>query len=578
MNALDWLVLLSTLIGIAIYGMWKTRGRRDLDHYLKGDHNSRWIVIGLSVMATQASASTFLSTPGQGYQTGLSFVQNYFGAPIAMIIIAAVFLPIYRRLNVYTAYEYLGKRFDNKTRLLGTFLFLFQRGIQAGITIYAPAIVLSTVFNWQLHLTIIFSGAVVIIYTVKGGSQAVTLTQKYQFVVIIIGMMTAFFVLLQKLPANLTFPNAVAMSGMFHKLKAIDYSVDYRQRYTLWTGLIGGMFLALSYFGTDQTQVQRYIGGASLRDSRMGLMFNAVMKIPMQVFILMLGCMLFVFYQFEKAPLFFDQRAALQIPEKDVKSRETLQQWSRDFDKLQATQRELAHEWMNAKAAGDAEKAANVGKMALDVQSNIEMIRSDAKKLILAANPRAKVNDSDYVFITFILSYLPHGLLGLLITVFFAATLSSKAGELNALASTTIVDLYRHLIYPGASDRHYVIASKCFTIFWGVFAIMFALLANMAENLVEFANIIGSLFYGVILGLFLVAFFAKWVRGTAVFFAGLIAQALVLLLYITTPIGYLWYNVIGTGACVIVAIMLQALLGSEVEPRGFDVLPPSNPT
>ncbi|HVT88924.1 MAG TPA: sodium:solute symporter [Tepidisphaeraceae bacterium] len=560
MNPLDWLVLLGTMLGIAAFGMWRTRGKRDLDHYLKGDHNTSWIVIGLSVMATQASAVTFLSTPGQGFHDGLGFVQNYFGAPIALMIIAAVFLPIYRKLNVYTAYEYLGQRFDTKTRLLAAGLFLFQRGIGAGITVYAPAIVLSSVLGWNLDLTIALSGLVVIIYTVKGGSQAVTLTQKYQFIVIMAGMITAFCILLHKMPVGLG--DAMAIAGTFGKLKAVDYSMDYRQRYTLWSGLLGGMFLALSYFGCDQTQVNRYIGAKSLRESRMGLLFNAVFKIPMQFFILLLGCTLFVFYQFEKPPVYFGPVT--------WKSQAVRRSAEETWAQLHDQQQKAIQNWLDGRHAGnraqqlDGLQTAWAARTDIEAHQNMWLKNEDAS---------LKSNQSDYVFITFILAYLPHGLIGLLITVFFAATLSSKAAELNALASTTVVDLYRHVIRTDASDRHYVLAAKWFTVFWGVFAIVFALLVKMAENLIQFGNIVGSLFYGVPLGLFLVAFFIKRIRGDAVFWAAVLSQAMVLLLWWFTPIGYLWFNVIGLAGCIAGAALLQAVLGPRSAQRGFPVLP-----
>ncbi len=563
MNGLDWLVLLGTMLGIAAYGMWATRGKRDLNHYLHGDRNTRWIVIGLSVMATQASAVTFLSTPGQGYMDGLGFIQNYIGAPIALLIVSAVFLPIYRKLDVYTAYEYLGKRFDKKTRLLGAGLFLVQRGIGAGLTVYAPAIVLSSVLGWRLDLTIILSGSVVIIYTVTGGSQAVTLTQKYQFLIIIAGMLTAFFILLAKLPADLTFNDAMALAGNFHKLKAIDYSIDYTKRYTIWSGLLGGMFLALSYFGTDQTQVQRYLAGASLRESRLGLMFNAVFKIPMQFFILLLGCMLFVFYQFEKPPMFFG-------PVQWKPGTESIER-QQSFDETQSLKQRELRNWLDARHKGDANTEAAWLDQAARSRTISEMHRDHAKDRLLIAS-RGRGNEADYIFITFILDYLPHGLIGLLIAVFFAATLSSKAGELNALASTTIIDVYRHLVRPDAPDEHYVVASKVFTVFWGVAAICFALSISMAENLIQYGNIIASLFYGVILGLFIIAFFFRDIGGTAVFWSAIAGEAIVLLLYFTTSIGYLWYNVIGPVTCVGFSVILHLFLRPKTEPRGFPVI------
>lgn len=558
MNTLDYLVLLGTLIGIALYGAWATRGKRDLHSYVRGAHNTHWLTIGISVMATQASAVTFLSTPGQGFESGLGFVQNYFGAPLALIIIAVVFLPIYRRLNVYTAYEYLGKRFDSKTRLLGAGLFLIQRGLGAGITIYAPAIVLSSVMGWRLDLTIIGSGLVVVGYTVSGGSAAVNLTQKYQVGVIFIGMVAAFFVLLAKLPAGLGFSDALAVAGGFHKLEAVDFSLSPERRYTVWTGVLGGLFLALSYFGTDQSQVQRYLSGASLRESRLGLMFNALFKIPMQFFILLLGVLVFVLYQFDRPPVFFNQTAWHHQVTQDTTGQ--LRTIENNFNTAHAEKREHLQTWLEARRSGDPAAAETARLAALDAHGRTEAARAETKAFLKTADPRVSGNDSDYVFITFILSYLPHGLIGLLIAVFFAATFSSKAGELNALGSTTTIDLYRHVIKRDASDAHYVIASKCFTAMWGLVAIGFALFANLVENLIQATNIIGSIFYGVVLGLFLIAFFLKRIGGTAAFWAAVSAQLLVFVLYATLSISYLWYNVIGCAACMLFGLLIQLFL------------------
>ena len=556
MNWLDYLVLVGTMVGIAAYGIWRTRGRRDLKTYLKGAQNTPWLVIGLSVMATQASAITFLSTPGQGFESGLGFVQNYFGAPFALIVIAAIFLPIYRRLNVYTAYEFLGRRFDTRTRLLGAALFLIQRGIGAGITIYAPAIVLSTVMGWRLDVTILCSGMLVVLYTVAGGSEAVSLTQKYQIGVIFAGMITAFCVLLSRLPPSLTLPDALAVAGGFHKLRAVDFSFNVHERYTFWSGLLGGFFLALSYFGTDQSQVQRYLSGSSLRESRLGLMFNAIFKIPMQFCILLLGVSVFVLYQFDRPPVFFNQAAWRHQAEKD--GGERLHAIEADFSAAFAGQRQKLQVWLDARHAHDAAGEASAHAAVLAAHETIESIRAQAKKVMAGA----KSSDSDYVFITFILGYLPHGVIGLLVSVFFAAALSSKAAELNALGSTTIVDFYRHVIKRDADDAHYVTASRVFTVFWGMVAIAFALFANLTENLIQASNILGSIFYGVVLGLFLVAFFLKWVGGVAVFWAALMAQALVFTLYFSLSISYLWYNFIGCAACVIFSIILQSLMRS----------------
>ena len=559
MNALDYVILVGSMVGIAAYAVWNTRGKRDLRGYLKGSGGTRWLTIGLSVMATQASAITFLSTPGQGYESGLGFVQNYFGAPFALVIVAAVFLPLYRKLKVYTAYEYLGHRFDSKTRLLGAGLFLVQRGLAAGITIYAPAIVLSTVMGWRLDATIVCSGLLVVIYTVAGGCDAVNLTQKYQIGVIFAGMIAAFFVLLARMPAGLSLGDALTLAGGFHRLQAVDFSMSPDRRYTFWSGTLGGMFLALSYFGTDQSQVQRYLSGASVRESRLGLMFNAVFKIPMQFFILLLGVLIFVFYRFERPPVYFNKAAWSLQADRDKGGK--LRSLDSAFTLAHAEERRQIEDWIGARHAGNAQAEAAARQAALRAQERVEAVRAETRAALDAASPGAKANDSDYVFITFILDHLPHGLIGLLVTAFFAAALSSKSGELNALGSTTTVDVYRHIVRREASDAHYVVASKVFTAFWGLVAIGFALFANLAENLIQAVNILGSIFYGVVLGLFLVAFFFKGVGGTAVFWAAIAAQALVFVLYSTLSISYLWYNVIGCAACILLGILLQAALG-----------------
>jgi len=558
-NGLDYGILVGTLLAIAVFAVWRTRGKKDLSGYLRGSGNARWLTIGLSVMATQASAVTFLSTPGQGYESGMGFVQNYFGAPLALIVVAVFFLPIYRRLKVYTAYEYLGHRFDSKTRILGAALFLLQRGLGAGITIYAPAIVLSTVMGWRLDATIICSGLVVVAYTVMGGCDAVSLTQKYQIGVIFAGMVAAFFVLLSKLPPGLTFSDALSVAGGFHKLGAVDFSLNPDRRYTIWSGVLGGMFLAMSYFGTDQSQVQRYLGGASLRESRLGLMFNAVFKIPMQAFILLLGVLIFVFYQFERPPVFFN-RAAWDYQAAHG-SGAPLRALDAAFQAAHADERRGLEEWIGARRSGDVAGEARAHAAAAEAQGRGQAARDRTRDILAQAGPRGSSNDADYVFISFILGYLPHGLIGLLVTAFFAAALSSKSGELNALGSTTTVDIYRHLVRREASDAHYVTMSKWFTALWGLVAIGFALFANLSENLIQAVNILGSIFYGVVLGIFLVAFFLKRIGGTAVFWSALASQALVFALYSTLSISYLWYNVIGCVACMGLSLVLQGVIG-----------------
>lgn len=562
MNFLDFVVLIGSMIAIAAYGAWHTRRHRNLNHYLRGDETVGWLTIGISVAATQASAITFISTPGQGYESGLDFVQNYFGMPLALILVAAVFLPIYRRLKVYTAYEYLGHRFDAKTRLLGAALFLVSRGLAAGITIYAPAIILSTVLGWRLDLTIILSGLLVIIYTVSGGSQAVTLTQKWQMAVIFGGMAAAFIILLVKLPTSLG--DAFTVAGGFKKLQAVSFSFDVHRRYTFWTGVLGGFFLSLSYFGTDQSQVQRYLSGSSLRESRLGLMFNAVLKIPMQFFILLLGVMVFVFYQFEPPPVFFNQAAWNQAVQHDSDGK--LRALEQQFSATYAQKEQSIHEWLDARHAGNREAETAARAQALAALEQVNALRTEAKGVMEQDDPGVKSNDADYVFVTFILNHLPHGLIGLLIAAFFAAALQSKSAELNALGSTTTVDFYRHLLKREATDAHYIAASKWFTFFWGLVALAFALFANLVENLIQAVNIVGSVFYGVPLALFLVAFFLKRVGGTAIFWAALVAQALVFVLYFSLNISYLWYNFIGCAACILLSLILQLALGNNANP------------
>jgi len=559
MNTLDWLILLGTMLGIAAYGAWRTRDVHSLNTYLKGNRSTGWGTIGISVMATQASAITFLSIPGQGFESGIGFVQNYFGLPLALIIVCAVFLPIYRRLGVYTAYEYLGRRFDSKTRLLSAGLFLVQRGLATGVTIYAPAIILSAALGWRLDLTIIGTGLLVIIYTVVGGSAAVNLTQKWQMAVIFGGMVTAFIVLLVKLPDGLGFGGAAHVAGALGKLEAVDFSFNPDRRYTFWTGMLGGTFLMLSYFGTDQSQVQRYLGGAALREGRLGLMFNALLKIPMQFFILLLGALVFVFYQFQEPPVFFNQTEWRQHEQgaEGARFRALDEKFNAAFTENQSKIRA----WLAARETHEAAAESAARAAMAKSQQRVQAVRAEAKAALVADDPHAKTKDSDYVFITFILDYLPHGAIGLLVAVMIAAALGSKAGELNALATTTTIDLWRHFRPLAVHDEaRNIRVAKWFTVFWGMFAIGFALYAGFAENLIEAINILGSIFYGVVLGIFLVAFFLKRVGGTAVFWAAVTAQLLVFALFFSLKISYLWYNLIGCAACVLVSLIIQLLM------------------
>jgi len=558
-NRLDYLVLIATILAIPVYGLWRTRGSASLGQYLKGDASIRWATIGLSVLATQAGPITFLSMPGQAYESGMGFIQNYFGQPLALIVVCAVFVPIYQRLKVYTAYQYLRERFDQKTQLLGAFLFLVQRGIAAGITIYAPAIVLSALLGWRLNLTIWLAGGLVIVYTVVGGTKIVSITQRYQMIVILVGMAIAFAVAVYRLSPDLSFEHTLSVAGKMGKLEAVDFSVDPHKRYTFWSGLIGGFFLALSYFGADQSQVQRYLAGGSLKESRLGLLFNAAVKVPMQFFILLLGAIIFMFYQFEKPPVYFNQPAYQRAAESGYGPQLAALQTQFDdvFTQKRAAIRSLAD-------VSATERGAAMTKLqGLDAQAH--ELRNKTKGILAQAGVDPKSKESDYVFITFILQQMPHGLVGLLIAVILCATMSATSAILNALGSTTAIDFYRPLIRPNASDHHYVVAAKTLTAVWGLIAIAVASFASLVENLIEAGNILGSVFYGSILGLFLAGFFIRRVAGSAVFFAAVLAQTLVFVLFATTNIGYLWYNFIGCAAVLILAPVLQQTIFRNTE-------------
>jgi SSS family solute:Na+ symporter len=550
-NRLDYVVLIATILAIPLYGLWRIHGRASLRQYLKGDASIGWSTIGLSVLATQAGPITFLSMPGQAYENGIGFIQNYFGQPLALVIVCAVFVPIYQRLKVYTAYQYLGERFDRKTQLLGAFLFLVQRGIAAGITIYAPAIVLSALLGWRLNLTIWLAGGLVIIYTVIGGTKIVSITQRYQMIVILVGMAIAFGVAVYRLSPHLSFESTLSVAGKMGKLEAVNFSVDPHKRYTLWSGLIGGFFLALSYFGADQSQVQRYLAGGSLKESRLGLLFNAVVKVPLQFFILLLGAIVFMFYQFEKPPVYFNQPAYERALQNGYGAQLTALQTQ--FDEVFAQKRAAIRAVSDA-SPGEREAAMTRLR---ELEGRTGELRNQTKAVLAKAGVDPKSKESDYVFITFILQQMPHGIVGLLIAVILCATMSATAATLNALGSTTAIDFYRPLIRPNANDHHYVVAAQALTAAWGLVAIGIASFASLVENLIEAGNILGSIFYGSILGLFLAAFFIRRVTGSAVFFAALVAQTLVFLLFATTNIGYLWYNFIGCAAVLILAPILQ---------------------
>lgn len=558
MTPIDWLVLVGTLAALVGYGVWKGRAVRTADAYLRGGNDLKWYTIGLSIMATQASAITFLSTPGQAYEDGLGFVQFYFGLPIAMVLLSATMLPVYYRLRVSTAYEYLEGRFDRKTRQLTAFLFLLQRGLGAGLSIYAPAIILSSVLGWPLHLTNLLMGVLVIIYTVSGGTRAVSQTQTYQMIIMLSGMALAFFFVLHSLPAQVSFGDALHIAGTLGKMKVVDFSPRFDTRYTFWSGLTGGLFVALAYFGTDQSQVGRYLSGSTLTESRLGLLFNGLVKVPMQFGILLVGLMVFVFYQFNPPPIFFHtaeleraQRTEVGAQLGSVESAYKLQ--------LAAKQEQLGR-LLAARSQGDqaAEQAATDGLRQADSQARL--LREEAKRLIQRGRPSAEVKDADYIFITFVKNHFPVGLVGLLIAVIFIAAMSATASALNALGSTTVIDFYKRSFKPNASDGHYLLAGKLFTVFWGIVAMLFAAFASLLDNLIQAVNILGSIFYGPTLGVFLVGFFLKRVAGTAVFVSLVVGQLAVILTFALTKIGFLWYNVIGCAAVVFLSLLLSAAL------------------
>jgi len=551
MNSLaliDWIVLSSTLLFIVAYGTYITRKNRNVTDYIKGGSDTRWWTVGLSVMATQASAITFLSTPGQAFHSGMGFVQFYFGLPIAMVIICLVFIPIYFKLKVYTAYEYLESRFDLKTRTLTAILFLTQRGLAAGITIFAPAIILSVVLGWDLLLLNILIGALVIMYTVSGGTKAVNVTQKQQMVIIFFGMLVAFYLIMQYLPEDITFRKALEIAGTSDKMKILDFSWDLSNRYTIWTGLLGGTFLMLSYFGTDQSQVQRYLSAKSVRESQLGLIFNALLKVPMQFFILLVGVMVFVFYQFNVSPINFNPKAKEAV---------TNSAFAVEYNALE--KEHLAIEKSKKALLIDGVQQHEIAQIqALNKQDRI--LKSEAKKIIRKADPSVETNDKDYVFIHFILGNLPRGLIGLLLAVILSAAMSSTASELNALASTTAIDLYKRSISQNRSEAHYVKASKWFTLAWGILAILIACVANLFDNLIQLVNIIGSIFYGNVLGIFLLAFFIKFVKSKAVFIAAIITQLIIIYVWYIDVLPYLWLNLLGCVLVMVMAIILQSLL------------------
>ena len=561
MSFIDWIILSITLLSIVGYGVWKSRHTKSIEGYLLADRQLPWYHVGLSVMATQASAITFLSAPGQGYTDGLRFVQFYFGLPLAMVVLCITFIPIFHKLNVFTAYEFLEKRFDNKTRTLTAFLFLLQRGLSTGITIYAPAIILSTILNIDVNYTIVLNGLIVIAYTVYGGAKAVSYTQLFQMSVIFAGLFLAAYMVVHLLPDNVSFSDALHIAGKMDKLNAIDTKFDVNNKYNIWSGIIGGFFLQLSYFGTDQSQVGRYLTGKSIAQSRLGLVMNGLVKIPMQFFILLIGVLVFTFYQFHQSPIFFNKVEVSSIQNSEYKE---------DFKALEKayvlahTEKQVEVNKLIEAIHSEDEQVINTARttvQAADKKSNA--IRKEATALMQKNNPKADVNDTNYIFLNFITTQLPIGVVGLLIAIIFLASMGSMASGLNSLASTTIIDFYKRLFKKEETDKSYLSASRWTTVIWGLFCIMVAFYASRVGNLIEAVNILGSLFYGTILGIFLVAFYMKRISGTAVFYAALFAEGFIVYAWITDLTAFLWLNVIGCLLVMALAYIIQLILNKR---------------
>jgi len=564
MSLFDWVVLGSFLAFVVLYGMWKTRGKKNIQDFLLANKTTPWYTVTLSIMATQASAITFLSTPGQAYVDGMRFVQFYLGLPLAMIILSVTAVPLFHNLKVYTAYEYLEQRFDLKNRLLGSVLFLIQRGLAAGFTILAPSLIVSILLGWDVQLTVLITGILVVLYTASGGTDAVNKTHLMQMLIITVGMGTAFFMIIYSLPKDISFLDATKIAGKMGKLNAITFDFDWKDRYNFWTGLIGGTFLALSYFGTDQSQVQRYLSGKSIAQSRIGLLANGAIKIPMQFGILFLGAMVFVFYQFALPPLFFNSVETTNVKKSAYASE--YQILENKYEVIHNEKQAKIREMLDADKKNDKIKFSEAAESVNRSKKNALEIRKEAAGLIKKANPGADTNDTNFIFLTFVVNILPAGLIGLILAAIFSASMSSTSAELNALASTTVVDIYKRMIKPEGTERHYVMVSKLSTIFWGFYAISFALFANRMGSLIEAVNILGSLFYGTILGIFLIAFYFKKIGGSATFYSALAAELVVIGCFFFTDIPYLWYNVIGCVLLILLAHLVHPFVKKPSRP------------
>jgi solute:Na+ symporter, SSS family len=564
MRPLDWILLSSFLGFVAVYGIWKTRGKKDMQGYFLADKSTPWYLITISIMATQASAITFLSTPGQAYVDGMRFVQFYFGLPIAMVILSITAVPIFHKLKVYTAYEFLEQRFDLKNRVLGSILFLIQRGLAAGFTILAPALIISVILGWDFRLTIFLTGGLVILYTAAGGTEAVYKTHLLQLSIVTAGMAAALFMVFHRLPPDISFSNALQVAGKLGRLNVVNFAFDWKDRYNFWSGLIGGGFVALAYFGTDQSQVQRYLTGRSIAQSRLGLLANGVVKVPMQFIILFIGAMIFVFYQFVTPPLFFNPVETAHV--KNSSYGEAYTRLETDYSRLNGEKQGQIRAMLAAIEARKDEDLAGVLQKLWRTRESEAGIRQEALQLIKKQDPLAETNDTNYIFLSFVTRFLPAGLVGLILAAILSASMSSSAAELNALASVTVIDIYKRLGRRNAPERHYLLVSKLATVFWGLYAVAFAQFANHLGSLIEAVNIMGSLFYGTILGIFLIAFYFKKIHGHATFIAAIIAELAVLACYFFTKIPYLWFNVIGCVILVSLAgVMNPFLLAKKQE-------------
>ncbi len=558
MSSIDWSVLVLTLTGIVVYGIVRSRGSRSMDDYLLAGQSLPWYHVGLSVMATQASAITFLSAPGQGFTDGMRFVQFYFGLPLAMVVLSITFVPIFHRLKIFTAYEFLEDRFDTRVRTLTAGLFLLQRGLSTGLSIYAPAIILSTILGWNIYWTNLLMGGIVLIYTVTGGTKAISYTHLQQMAVVTFAMGLAGYLTVKMLPEGVGFVDALHVAGKAGRMNLIDLKFDPDSRYNLWSGLIGGFFLQLSYFGTDQSQVGRYLTGQSIGQSRLGLLMNGLLKVPMQFLIVLVGVLVFVFYQFNPAPTFFNKQETESL--KNSRYAAQYQVAEIKHQNLTAQRQKAVLAMQSALQTDDEAGQTTAGTMLRETDEALKVVKTDVTKLIQQNNPAADTNDVNYIFLRFVLDYLPHGLIGLLIAVIFSASMGSIASAYNSLASTTVVDVYKRLINKTGSDADYLNASRWATIGWGIFCIVVAQFANQLGSMIEAVNILGSLFYGVILGVFVVAFYVKSIGGQATFWAAVISEVLVVISWILNLTAFLWLNAIGCLLVVGIAWLLQRTL------------------